>query len=101
MSMIQSSCALVGCQIAADCRYREVQHGQVHGVEQRRQEDYGEADPLSSPGLGCGHLLHETVLMIGTQRSVRVLIRRNGSSEAPVKRRIERAGMVTLTAPSP
>ena len=57
-----------GRQIAADCRYREVQHGQVHGVEQRRQEDHGEADPLSSPGLGCGHLLHETVLMVGTQR---------------------------------
>ena len=34
MSMIHSSCALLGLQVRAERRHREVQHGQVHGVDE-------------------------------------------------------------------
>ena len=81
MSMIQSSCALVGARSRLIAGYREVQHGQVHGVEQRRQEDHGEADPLSSPGLGYDHLLHKAILVVGTQGSGRFVF--DGSPATP------------------
>ena len=50
MSTIHSSCALLGCRSALSVRHREVQHGQVHGVEQAGERDRGQAEPLAAAG---------------------------------------------------
>ena len=52
MSTIHSSWALRGLQVGAERRQRQVQHRQVHRVEQARQRDHREPDPLSPPGHG-------------------------------------------------
>src|SRR5262249_16055146 len=33
-------------------RHRQVEHGEVHGVEQARKREHGEADPFATSGLG-------------------------------------------------
>ena len=43
-----------GLQIRAQARQRQVQHRQIHGVEQAGQGDHGEADPLAPPRPGRG-----------------------------------------------
>ena len=39
-------------QVLAQRRQREVEHGQIHRVDQARKRDHGEADPLAAPGPG-------------------------------------------------
>ena len=38
-----------GPQVGGERRHREVEHGQVHGVQQARQRDDGQAEPLLAP----------------------------------------------------
>ena len=41
-------------QVRRDVRHGEVEHGQVHGIEQAGQRDDGEADPLAPAGFARG-----------------------------------------------
>jgi hypothetical protein len=42
-----------GPEISAEVRQREVQHRQIHRVDQARQRDHGQADPVAARGSGC------------------------------------------------
>ena len=44
-----------GPQVRADGRHRQVQHRQVHRVEQAGQRDHGEPDPFAPRCSRCGH----------------------------------------------
>ena len=50
MSTIHSSCDAARLEVGAERRQRQVQHRQVHRVEQAGQRDDGEADPLAPRG---------------------------------------------------
>ena len=50
MSMIQSSCALLGSQVGGQLRHRQVQHRQVHRVQQAGQREHGQPDPFAPAG---------------------------------------------------
>ena len=50
MSTIHSSSVALGLQVGGERRHRERQHGQVHRVDQARQRDHRQADPLAPAG---------------------------------------------------
>ena len=52
-----------GLEVRAERRHREVQHGQVHRVEQAGQGDHGEPDPLAARRLGAAHAGSISTLM--------------------------------------
>jgi len=55
MSTIHRSCALLAFQCLTELGHRQVQHGQVHGIEQAGQGDYAEPDPLAACSLWTSH----------------------------------------------
>ena len=58
-----------GLQVLAELRDGQVQHGQVHRVQQARNREHGQADPLSPSRLPGDHHVHELHPAVAACRS--------------------------------
>ena len=76
MSMIHSSCGAAGLQIGGELRHRQVQHRQVHRIEQAGQRQHRQPHPLA-PARPAGRICvrHASRRMLSSAASSNVTLR--------------------------